>query len=177
MKLPVVAQLLKKSFTNWDDANAPMLGAALSYYTTLALAPLLIICLAVAGFFLGPKAANGQLASELASTVGQDVAEAIQGLLQSANRPRTGTLAVIRDVTAQRKLHEQIVSWERLASVGRVSPMPSAARQRPAAPYRARLTNRPRQSRTRSSCDPISGASTGAAPETSPIRASIRTSG
>jgi PAS domain S-box-containing protein len=39
-------------------------------------------------------------------------------LLRGPDGTVTGTLAVIRDVTTQRQLHEQIVSWERLASAG-----------------------------------------------------------
>src|SRR5690349_14152277 len=43
--------LVKQTFRDWTDDKAPRLGAALAYYSIFSLAPLLVICLAVAGLF------------------------------------------------------------------------------------------------------------------------------
>lgn len=68
-------------------------GAALSYYTFFAIAPLFILVLAVAGFFFGEDAARKELFGQLNQLVGQDGGNAIQALVAAANKPRSGWLA------------------------------------------------------------------------------------
>jgi membrane protein len=48
--------LLGATFSDWYEDRAPRLGAALAYYTIFALAPGLIIVIAVAGLLLGRDA-------------------------------------------------------------------------------------------------------------------------
>jgi len=43
--------ILKNTFACWLDDDAPTLGAALAEYTVFLLAPLLIISIAISGFF------------------------------------------------------------------------------------------------------------------------------
>ena len=45
--------MLKETFSDWSEDNATRLAAALAYYTAFAIAPLLVIAIAIAGFFLG----------------------------------------------------------------------------------------------------------------------------
>src|SRR5260370_38706366 len=87
-------RLLKDSYRRWDEVNAPALGAAISYYTAFSLAPLLIVALGIAGLIFGAKAATGQLADELQHTLGPSMAQAVQELLQHANRPHAGPIAI-----------------------------------------------------------------------------------
>lgn len=41
--------LLKQTFQEWMQDNAPQLGAALAYYTVFSLAPLILVLLATVG--------------------------------------------------------------------------------------------------------------------------------
>jgi membrane protein len=61
----------------------------------LSLAPLLIVVVAVAALVFGQKAAQGQLIWEIQDLVGTEGARAIQGLIQSAYKPTTGTAATV----------------------------------------------------------------------------------
>ncbi len=79
--------LVKGAVSAWIDDYAPSMGAALAYYTFFSLAPLLIIVVAVAGFFFGAEAARGQLFGELSGLVGADAASSIESLLAAASRP------------------------------------------------------------------------------------------
>jgi len=88
--------LLRETFTEWSADQAPMLGAALAYYTLFSLAPLLLIVIAVAGLVLGPEAASGQLFDQLRSTVGDDTAAAVQDLVKNAGaKPSAGWIATL----------------------------------------------------------------------------------
>ena len=57
--------LLKQTASEWMEDDAPTLGAALAYYTVFSLAPLMTIAIAIAGFFFGKEAAQGQIFDEL----------------------------------------------------------------------------------------------------------------
>jgi len=52
--------LLKASYAERTNDNAPRLGAALSYYTIFSLAPLLLIAIALPGAIAGREALEGR---------------------------------------------------------------------------------------------------------------------
>ena len=76
----------------WLDDRAPSMGAALSYYTLFSLAPLLLIAVSVAGLVFGADAARGEIFGQLRGLVGESGALAVQGLLDSVNKPTDGLL-------------------------------------------------------------------------------------
>lgn len=88
-------QFAKDAFNAWIDDYAPSMGAALAYYTLFAIAPLLLIVIAVAAFFFGADAARGQIVGELGGLLGKEGATAVEGLLKSASDPKTGAIATI----------------------------------------------------------------------------------
>src|SRR6266540_1655775 len=90
--------LMKQTVSSWSADYAPSMGAALSYYTLFSIAPLLIIVIAVAGLFFGADAVHGVIFAQLASLMGDDSAKAIQEMLVSASRPKTGAIATVVSV-------------------------------------------------------------------------------
>jgi membrane protein len=88
-------RLLMQTWTEWNKDNAPRLGAALAYYTTLSLAPLLILVIAIAGLVLGEEAARGQLMRQVGDLIGKEGGEAVQNMVQAASKPAQGTIASI----------------------------------------------------------------------------------
>ena len=88
-------QLLKESVAAWIDDYASSMGAALAYYTVFSIAPLLLIVIAVAGFFFGSAAAEQAIASELEGLVGHDAAIAVRGLLESASSPSGSVISAL----------------------------------------------------------------------------------
>jgi membrane protein len=89
------ARLLASAGREWSNDNAPRLGASLSYYTIFALAPVLLMVIAVAGLALGAKAAQGKIVEQLAGLLGADAAKAIQTILEKASHHGSGVLATI----------------------------------------------------------------------------------
>jgi membrane protein len=87
--------LIRKSAGAWVDDYAPSMGAALAYYTLFALAPLLIIAIAVAGLVFGQEAARGEIVAQIQSLIGKEGAIAVQGLLKSANEPAQSIFATV----------------------------------------------------------------------------------
>jgi membrane protein len=93
--MPDVKSLLTQTWTEWNNDNAPRLGAALAYYTTLSIAPLLILVIAIAGLVLGEEAARGQLMTQVSDLIGKEGGEAVQNIVQNASKPASGILASI----------------------------------------------------------------------------------
>jgi membrane protein len=88
--------LLKQTASEWMEDDAPTLGAALAYYTVFSLAPLMTIAIAMAGFFFGKEAAQGQIFDELRVLLGEQGGKAVEEMVQSANaQPTAGIVATI----------------------------------------------------------------------------------
>src|SRR5205823_1293395 len=78
--------------------NAPRIGAALAFYTIFSIAPLLVICTAIAGMVFGEEAARGQLLRQAADLVGEEGGAALQAMLASAAQPHTGFWAAFGSI-------------------------------------------------------------------------------
>ena len=70
-----IVHIMKCAATEWMAHRAASKGAALAFYTLFSLAPILVLVIAVAGFFYGAEAAQGQLLSELRGLVGKEGAD------------------------------------------------------------------------------------------------------
>jgi membrane protein len=88
-------RLIKDAGVNWSSDGAASMCAAIAFYTIFSIAPLLIITLAIAGFFFGADAAQCQVYLQARSRLGDEGATALQGLVQSASRPAEGILATV----------------------------------------------------------------------------------
>ncbi len=93
-----VVALVKDTVSDWSDDNASRLAASLACYTLLSIAPLVVLCVAIAGMVFGREAAQGQIAGELGSVVGAQGAQAIQAIVANAKNPGSGVLATIGGV-------------------------------------------------------------------------------
>jgi membrane protein len=87
-------QLLKKSIKIWQEADAPRLAAALTYYTLFSIAPLLVLLIAAAGFIFGERAIEGEIVGQIESSIGTAGAEAVQTLLASVSLQGGNWIAV-----------------------------------------------------------------------------------
>jgi membrane protein len=94
-QLPRAIQVLVGAFKQWSRADAGRHGAALAYYTLFALAPMLVIVIAVAGAVYGEEAVRGEVVGQLNGLIGQDGAELIESLLKNAREGDKGLLAAI----------------------------------------------------------------------------------
>jgi membrane protein len=80
----VVWSLLAETVFEWSEDRAPRLGAALAFYTVFALAPGLIVIIALAALLLGQEAAQGQIIDQVEDLIGVAGAQAIQAAIESA---------------------------------------------------------------------------------------------
>ncbi len=90
-----LANVFRCALDQWFAHRASSKGAALAFYTAFSIAPILVLVIAVAGFFWGAEAAQGQLITELRGLMGPQGAEAIQLVLAGARDKEGGVWATI----------------------------------------------------------------------------------
>ncbi len=87
--------LLRVTLRRFSEDKVMRMAAALSYYTTFSLAPLLILAIAISGMVFGREAAQGHIMAQISGLVGTESAAAIQSMIEAANRPAAGALATV----------------------------------------------------------------------------------
>jgi len=75
------------------------LGAALAFYTTFSLTPLLIIVIAIFGVIIGEETVQAEILKQVNELIGPQGAAAVQMMIRNAYRPGTGRWAAIIGVT------------------------------------------------------------------------------
>lgn len=90
-----LVRVLVKAFNAWLDHRGASKGAALAFYTLFSLTPVLILVIALAGYFFGNDAAQGQIIHQISNLVGQNGALAIQALLAASTDPNESLTATI----------------------------------------------------------------------------------
>jgi len=90
-----ISRLVRQTYKEWKSDHASQLAAALAYYTVFSLAPLLVIAMAVAGFFWEQSAVEEQVLTQIRGLVGADGADFIADLIRNASNPAEGFLATI----------------------------------------------------------------------------------
>jgi membrane protein len=80
----VVWSLLGETFSEWYADRAPRLGAALAYYTVFALAPGLILIIALAGLLLGTEAAQNRIITQVRDLPGEAGPQVVRAAIESA---------------------------------------------------------------------------------------------
>lgn len=103
MSLSVVSERLRATFRVYSDARGERLAAALAYYATFSLAPLVVLVLAVAGLVYGRRsaAARVDLLAQAGDVLGRDGARLLEGLLEgAAAAPGTGVWATATSALA-----------------------------------------------------------------------------
>jgi membrane protein len=81
--------------TAWIDHRADSKGAALAFYTLFSMTPILVLAIAVAGYFFGAEAAQGEIVTQMQDLVGPNGAQAVQALLAGARNPASGLVATL----------------------------------------------------------------------------------
>jgi membrane protein len=81
------------TYLMWSERGGPQLGASIAFYSIFALAPLLVVAIAVAGLAFGADAVRGRIVEQLGGLLGATAAKAIEAMVASSWRPGQGALA------------------------------------------------------------------------------------
>lgn len=81
------------AFRTWFERDGLQLGASISFYSIFAIAPLLVVAIAIAGLAFGEDAVRGRVVEQLGGLLGETPAKAIEAMIASAWRPGQGVFA------------------------------------------------------------------------------------
>ena len=89
--------LLKQTAMEWLDDKAPQLGAALAYYTVFALAPLVLLLLAIIGILFrdDPSGAWSRVTEQMGYFLDKSAIQVVTDIAQDASKPGKTALATV----------------------------------------------------------------------------------
>ena len=93
MRFNELLSIFRATYSNWNDHNAPRLGAALAFYTILSLSPLIILTITVAALLFSRSAAQTHIVADVQSMIGGEGAKAVQTMLANTHRPAAGIIS------------------------------------------------------------------------------------
>lgn len=100
MGLRTLFKLLVEAARSFSRDRASSMGAALAYYTMLSVAPTVLIVVSVVGLVFGEEAARGEVVEQLRQLMGDNGANAVEALLERANRPASGIVGTVGGLLA-----------------------------------------------------------------------------
>lgn len=95
MKARELINLVMETIKEWQEDGAARLAAALSYYTTFSLAPLLVVVIAIAGMVGGRDAAQSLVMDQVEDLTGVEGKEFVVSMIENASSSSAGVVASI----------------------------------------------------------------------------------
>lgn len=95
IKVRSFVELMEATYRAWTNDKASTSAAALAFYATFSLAPILLVILAVAGGLVGSDVARGQLTGEITSYLGHDGTAFVMRTLDKTRESMTGLTATV----------------------------------------------------------------------------------
>src|SRR5262245_28826938 len=93
--MPAWLTPLRETVGKWSEHKDARLGAALAYYSVFSIGPLILIAIAIAGLVFGAGAVQGQVLGTLKGMLGDSGTQAVEAMLEGADRPREGMVATV----------------------------------------------------------------------------------
>lgn len=95
-RMRTIFEISRDVLVGFRKDRCVMFAAGIAYFALVSIAPMLVIALSVTTVFVDPATGEAELLSQIASVIGEDGANAIAGMIESAQlaeRSRTATIA------------------------------------------------------------------------------------
>ena len=93
--LSATGRFLKHLYCQWDTLNVPKMAASLTYYTTVALAPLMGVVLAAVGLAFGSETARDHLVEAIRVEIGDTGANLIKAVIAHVASPKVSIIGTV----------------------------------------------------------------------------------
>jgi len=87
--------IIKETVADYFEDNALSRSASIAYFTVFSIAPILVICIAIAGLVFGQGASQGAIVGQLRGLMGEPEAQAVQAMIASAGNKSSGIWATV----------------------------------------------------------------------------------
>lgn len=95
LRLQRIYRPIWRAVNQWIDADGLRMSAAMSFYGVLSLAPLLVLLVAVLGWWLDKNYLETNLIGQIRSVIGEQGAQLLQQAITSAQKPSEGVVASV----------------------------------------------------------------------------------
>src|ERR1035438_9155293 len=90
-----ILTILKIAFKKWWIKDPFHESSVIAFYSIFSLPGLLVVIIALAGYFFGHDAVSGRVAGEIKATLGADTAEEIQNMIVKASETKNSVWATV----------------------------------------------------------------------------------
>jgi membrane protein len=87
--------LLKETLASWKKHNVPKMAAALAYYATFSMAPLLVLIVGIVGWVVEQDEARNAIVTQLSTLMGREGGAIAETILTQSARQSAGVWATI----------------------------------------------------------------------------------
>jgi membrane protein len=92
--------IVRESLVCWFKDGAPSMGAAISFYSLFAIAPILLIVIWSAGAFVGPDVVQTHVLNQMRYLLGDESSRAVSALLVSVSYAARGSYSTAASLVA-----------------------------------------------------------------------------
>ncbi len=87
--------LFRTTFGEWNQKDPFRQSAVIAYYAVFSLPGLLMLIIAISGYFFGREAVNQSILYQVSATMGTNTADQIKEMLDQADQSKTGIIGSI----------------------------------------------------------------------------------
>lgn len=98
LKFKNIGKLLKSAYKAWIAKDPFRQSAVIAYYAIFSIPGLLVLIIAITGYFFGRDAVNENVISQISTTMGADTAASIKDMLMKASKSKSSLLGSIFSV-------------------------------------------------------------------------------
>ena len=98
LKFKNIGKLFKSAYKAWIAKDPFRQSAVIAYYAIFSLPGLLVLIIAITGYFFGKDAVNENIIAQISTTMGADTAASIKDMLMKASKSKSSILGSIFSV-------------------------------------------------------------------------------
>ncbi|MBE0393323.1 YihY/virulence factor BrkB family protein [Flavobacterium sp. PL002] len=84
-----IFQLLKTTFTEWNDKDPFRQSAVIAYYAIFSIPGLLVLVISISGYFFGAASVNENIMGQISSTMGSETAKQVSQILSKSTEEKS----------------------------------------------------------------------------------------
>lgn len=95
LNLTNIGKVFKSAYKAWNDKDPFRQSAVIAYYAIFSIPGLLVLIIAITGYFFGKDAVNENIISQISSTMGVDTAASVKDMLIKSSQTKSSLLGSI----------------------------------------------------------------------------------
>ena len=95
LNLQNIGKLFKSAYKAWNEKDPFRQSAVIAYYAIFSIPGLLVLIIAITGYFFGKDAVNENIIAQISSTMGADTAASIKDILVKSRHSNSSLLGSI----------------------------------------------------------------------------------